>query len=147
MSFVNFFSFQHVFIKLKDSPNNLKPLDKKDLIILSELLIDGRKSYSDLAEKIKLTVPATKSRVEKLIENGIINFFTVNLDYTLLTEGRPSLISVKVPPNSIQSISDRIYSNQLVRKVFFTGAFENFLLLGLTLSYMVYPLYLDIKIV
>jgi len=125
----NFFQFQHVFIKLKDSPNNLKPLDKKDLIILSELLNDGRKTYSDLAEKINLTVPATKSRVEKLIENGIINFFTVNLDYTLLTEGRPSIISIKAPPNSIQNISDMIYSNKLVHKVFFTGGKHNLLLM------------------
>lgn len=105
----------------------MKPLDKKDLIILSELLGDGRKSYSDLAKEVKLTIPATKSRVERLVEKGIINFFSVNLDYALLTEGRPSLISIKVSSNSIQNISDRIYSNKLVHKVFFTGGRHNLL--------------------
>ncbi|MHA1952960.1 MAG: winged helix-turn-helix transcriptional regulator [Candidatus Heimdallarchaeaceae archaeon] len=107
----------------------MKPLDKKDIVILSELLKDGRKSYSELAELIKLSVPATKSRVEKLIENGFINFFTINLDYTLLTEGRPSLISLKVSPNHVQKISDEMYSNKLVHKIFLTGGRYNLLLI------------------
>jgi len=107
----------------------LKPLDKKDLIILSELLNDGRKSYSDLAEKIKLSVPATKSRVEKLIENGIINFFTVNLDHSLLTEGRPSLIAIRTPSKSIQNLSEELYTNKLVQRVFLTGGRYNLLLI------------------
>jgi len=40
--------------------------DKKDLIILSELMNDSRISFSALAEKVKLTVPAITKRIKNL---------------------------------------------------------------------------------
>lgn len=107
----------------------MKPLDKKDIIILSELLADGRISYSDIAEKIKLSVPATKSRVEKLLEKGIINSFTIDVDFSLLTEGRPSIIAIKTPSKHLHELLDKLYNNKLVRKIFLSGGKYNLLLL------------------
>ena len=107
----------------------MKPLDKKDIIILSELLTDGRISYSDLAEKIKLSVPATKSRVEKLHEMGIINAFTIDVDFSLLTEGRPSIIAIKTLSKYLHETMGKLYNNNLVRKIFLSGGKYNLLLL------------------
>lgn len=107
----------------------MKPLDKKDLIILSELLVDGRKSYSELADLVKLSIPATKNRVEKLIEKGIIDSFSVNIDFSLLTEGRPSLISLKILSKNIQTVANEMHKDKLIRKVFFAGGRYNLLLM------------------
>lgn len=107
----------------------MQPLDKKDLIILSELLADGRISYSDLSEKIKLSVPATKSRVEKLLEKGIIDSFTVDIDFSLLTEGRPSIIAIKAPSKYLHETMGKLYNSKLVRKIFLSGGKYNLLLL------------------
>jgi len=107
----------------------LKPLDKKDLIILDELIKDGRISLSDLAEKIKLSVPATATRVDKLVHNGIIENFTVNIDFSLLVDGKPNLILIKTDLKKAESLANTLYKERFIKKIYFTTGKYNLLLL------------------
>jgi DNA-binding Lrp family transcriptional regulator len=103
----------------------MQPVDKKDLIILSELLKNSRKSYSDLAEIVKLSVPAVKSRIEKLVKNGIIEDFTLELNYALLTEGKQNILLVKAPYKNLQDIAAVLYEHKYVKDVLFmTGNYN-----------------------
>lgn len=54
-------------------------LDKMDREILKLLTDNGRASWSDMAEKIGLSKPATAERVRRLEENGVIEGFTARL--------------------------------------------------------------------
>jgi Lrp/AsnC family leucine-responsive transcriptional regulator len=56
-------------------------MDEIDLKILDILLENGRISYSDIADKIKLSVPSTRDRVLKLQNEGIIRKFKVEVNY------------------------------------------------------------------
>ncbi len=51
--------------------NSLK-LDNIDIEIISELQKSGRESASNIAEKIKVSVPTITERIRKLQENGVI---------------------------------------------------------------------------
>jgi len=47
-------------------------LDNIDLKIIGELQKSGRESASNIAEKIKVSVPTITERIRKLQENGVI---------------------------------------------------------------------------
>lgn len=59
-------------------------LDRIDYQILDILQRDGRIPFRDLGEKVGLTRQAVTRRVKKMIANGYIKRFTVDLDHERL---------------------------------------------------------------
>lgn len=55
-------------------------IDELDSKVLSSLAASGRISWSDLAQEIGLSAPATAERVRRLEERGIIKGYTAVLD-------------------------------------------------------------------
>ncbi len=55
-------------------------LDTLDSAILTALAEDGRMSYAQLGAQVNLSAPAVKRRVDRLIAQGVIDRFTVQLD-------------------------------------------------------------------
>ncbi len=53
--------------------------DKKDLIILKELVKDGRTKLSELAPLLGMTVPAVKYRFDNLARSGIIREYVIDM--------------------------------------------------------------------
>ena len=53
--------------------------DKKDLIILKELVKDGRIKLTKLAELLNMTVPAAKYRFDNLARSGFIREFVIDM--------------------------------------------------------------------
>ena len=68
-------------------------IDDLDRKILREVVKDSRRSYRELARRLNVAVTTVINRIEKLEELGIINGYTVRIDYeklgyelTVLTE-------------------------------------------------------------
>ena len=59
-------------------------MDNYDARILDELLANGRLSWSALAKRVNLSASACQRRAEALIERGVIDNFTVNLNLSLI---------------------------------------------------------------
>ncbi|WDP89163.1 MAG: Lrp/AsnC family transcriptional regulator [Desulfobacter sp.] len=59
----------------------LNKLDETDRAILREVLQDGRISNNELARRINLSQPAAHARLRRLQSAGVIQGFTVRLDY------------------------------------------------------------------
>lgn len=55
-------------------------IEKKDIEILRLLSANARMSFTEIAKKINLTDKAVKYRLDKLIKNGIIVNFRLNID-------------------------------------------------------------------
>jgi len=55
-------------------------LDAIDLQILEELQTQGRTKRNELAEKVKLSIPAVSERLRKLEERGVIRSFNAVLE-------------------------------------------------------------------
>ena len=62
-------------------------VDEIDHRLLALLREDGRRTFSDMAAVVGLSVAAVKRRVDRLRETGVILGFTVQVDHALL--GRP----------------------------------------------------------
>jgi Lrp/AsnC family leucine-responsive transcriptional regulator len=71
-------------------------MDRYDARILSELQRNGRISWSRLADRISLSPSACQRRVEALIDRGIIENFTVNLDEHALGHHVKAFVSVNI---------------------------------------------------
>lgn len=71
-------------------------LDRFDTAILSALQADGRMTWSELAGKVNLSASAVQRRVEALVERGVIENFTVNLDEVALGYNVKAFVAVNV---------------------------------------------------
>jgi DNA-binding Lrp family transcriptional regulator len=63
------------------------PLDPTDREILALLRQDARRTLSDIAERVTLSVAAVKRRIDRMQRDGVITGFTVRVDYAKLGWG------------------------------------------------------------
>ena len=59
------------------STREVFPLDDVDRAIITELQVDGRMSYTDLAPRVGLSQAAVRQRVTKLIDRGVMQVVAV----------------------------------------------------------------------
>lgn len=71
-------------------------MDKYDARILSHLQKDGRMSWSQLSSRINLSASACQRRVEAMIDKGIIENFTVNLNEDRLGHHVKAFVAVNM---------------------------------------------------
>jgi Lrp/AsnC family leucine-responsive transcriptional regulator len=62
-------------------------LDQTDLEIVELLREDARRTLADVGERVSLSAPAVKRRVDRLERDGVIVGYTALVDHALL--GRP----------------------------------------------------------
>jgi Lrp/AsnC family leucine-responsive transcriptional regulator len=71
-------------------------VEETDRAILTALAADGRQSYTDLAEKVGLSVSAVHQRVRRLEQRGVIRGYAARLDHEAL--GLPLSAFVAIRP-------------------------------------------------
>jgi len=81
-------------------------MDRYDTRILLALQEDGRMSWSRLARRINLSASACQRRVEALIERGVIENFTVNLNEKTLGHRVKAFVEVNVDRQSTDLAKD-----------------------------------------
>jgi DNA-binding Lrp family transcriptional regulator len=59
-------------------------LDETDERILAELANDARATYAEIGERVNLSAPAVKRRVDRLLDSGVIRGFTTVVDRSAL---------------------------------------------------------------
>ncbi|KAA9409460.1 winged helix-turn-helix transcriptional regulator [Haloarcula hispanica] len=96
-------------------------LDDTDHEILRLLLEDARRPYSDIAERVDLSAPAVSDRVDRLVEMGLIQGFTVDVDRSLLQAGVPVLIEVDAKPGRAADIATAVSDADTVERVYRTA--------------------------
>ena len=70
---------------------NLEPTDRA---ILRELAADGRCSFTDLAERVGLSVSAVHQRVRRLEQRGVLRGYAAKIDTEQVGLGMTALISL-----------------------------------------------------
>lgn len=63
----------------KPTTSSKDGFDKKDLIILKELMLDGRVTLASLSKLLGMTLPATKYRFDRLVEQGFIADWVIDV--------------------------------------------------------------------
>jgi len=81
-------------------------MDRYDARILSHLQKDGRITWSQLAGRINLSPSACQRRVEALIDKGIIENFTVNLNEEKLGHNVKAFVAVNIDRQNTELAED-----------------------------------------
>jgi Lrp/AsnC family leucine-responsive transcriptional regulator len=71
-------------------------LDEVDRAILSELIRNGRISFKELGEVVKLSPHAVAPRVRRLVDAGVITGFTATIDQGSIGRGLDALIDIRL---------------------------------------------------
>jgi Lrp/AsnC family transcriptional regulator, leucine-responsive regulatory protein len=75
-------------------------VDAVDERILSLLLEDGRRTYGDIAERVRLTASSVKRRVDRLRAEGALRGFTAVVDHGALGWDTEALVELFYRPGT-----------------------------------------------
>jgi DNA-binding Lrp family transcriptional regulator len=99
----------------------MRGLDETDREIVTLLLEDGRRPFSDIAERVGLSAPAVSDRVDRLQEVGLLRQFTVDIDRSMLREGVPLLLDLRARPGRAEGLRADLLGAEPVEHVFATA--------------------------
>lgn len=77
--------------------------DELHIAILNELQQDARISNAEIGRRVGLTAPAVAERIKRMEEEGIIQGFTVKLNFRQLNYTEKVMIGIKLPHGYINS--------------------------------------------
>ncbi|MGD8545544.1 MAG: Lrp/AsnC family transcriptional regulator [Candidatus Bathyarchaeota archaeon] len=96
-------------------------IDILDMKILKVLQTDARKPIVHVARAVGANEATVRRRVEKLVREGIIERFTVVLDYHKLGRNVKAFIGLKVVPAKLKTIVDHLSKHPDVQVLYRTS--------------------------
>ncbi len=99
------------------------PLDDIDKKIIDELQADGRIAYADLAPKVGLSPAATRQRVQRLLDNEVVNVVGVTDPLAL---GYPvmAMLGVQVDGDVVRIADEVAAIEGVIYVVLSSGSFD-----------------------
>jgi DNA-binding Lrp family transcriptional regulator len=93
---------------------NLDDVDRK---ILRELQNDGRASFRDVSARISVSTPTVSSRVQAMVDVGLIRGYSTLLDAEML--GQVSVVLLlESKPADLDKVVEKIKDQELVRQIY-----------------------------
>jgi Lrp/AsnC family transcriptional regulator, leucine-responsive regulatory protein len=101
-------------------------LDEIDRVILSELIRNGRATYTQLGELAGLSPHAVGPRVRRLVEAGVVTGFIATVDFGAIGRGLEALIDIRLTSTADPDrFEDAVAAIPSVRELaFLTGRFD-----------------------
>ncbi len=76
----------------------MDPIDRQILALLVE---DGRRSYGDIAGRVRLSAPSVKRRIDRLRSSGALEGFTAVVDHGAMGWNTEALIELFYEPGTL----------------------------------------------
>lgn len=92
-------------------------LDRIDRAIIAELSKDSRLSVRAVAERVHISRTATNTRINRLIENGVLKSFTTKVDRKALGLHVTAIVIVNVRETPWQDMADALADLPYVENV------------------------------
>jgi len=92
-------------------------LDEVDRKILRELQRDGRASFRDISSRIGVSTPTVSSRVQAMVDVGLIKGYSTMLDADVLGQISVALI-LESKPVDLDKVVERIKDAEIVRQIY-----------------------------
>ncbi len=89
-------------------------IDDTDKRILELLIEDGRQSYADIGKTLGLSRVAVRSRVNQLIEHGVIERFTAVVNSEKVGKKVSAFFEVDCEPRSLVEVAENLANNPYV---------------------------------
>lgn len=102
---------------------NQNSLDKKDMKIITMLRNNARASIRDISKATGIRPSTVHQRIKKLVENDVIEKFTVKLNDDKMEEGFASFMLISGSPE--RYLDDKILKNRHVKGIYgITGEYD-----------------------
>src|SRR5699024_1477199 len=92
--------------------------DDIDHKLIEELIKNGRKSYVELAQKVNLSRVAVKDRIQSLIDNNVIERFTISINSEKFGKKVSAFFEVDVEPKQLQQVAQNLADNTNVASIY-----------------------------
>ena len=87
-------------------------IDDTDHKIVALLREDARRSYGDIGDRVALSAPAVKRRVDRLRRDGTIRGFTAVIDHAALGAATEALVELFYAPGTLlDAVADTLRSH------------------------------------
>lgn len=96
-------------------------LDENDVSILNVIQGNGRLSFRQISEKVKVSVPTVSSKIGNLERLGVIRGYHAELDTERMGE-LSAMVSVKARPSELAKVAERFRDDEQVRQAFFLSS-------------------------
>jgi Lrp/AsnC family leucine-responsive transcriptional regulator len=92
-------------------------LDGTDVNILKVLQQNGRLSFRQISERVKVSVPTVSNKISNMENLGVIRGYQADLDTERLGE-ISVILTIKAKPSELKQVAEYFESDDRVRKVF-----------------------------
>ncbi|WP_019176793.1 winged helix-turn-helix transcriptional regulator [Methanomassiliicoccus luminyensis] len=92
-------------------------LDDNDINILHALQTNGRLSFRQISEKVKISVPTVSNKVNSMEKLGVIRGYRADLDPERLGE-LSAVVTIKAKPADLVQIGEKFENDPQVRQMF-----------------------------
>ena len=92
-------------------------LDEVDRKILRELQKDGRASFRDISSRIGVSTPTVSSRVQAMLDVGLIKGYSTMLDADVLGQISVTLL-LESKPSDLDRVVEKIRDEEIVRQIY-----------------------------
>jgi Lrp/AsnC family transcriptional regulator, leucine-responsive regulatory protein len=104
-------------------------MEKLDRLIVRALCEDGRMSYTDLAERVGLSVSAVHQRVRRLEQRGMIQGYAARVDCDAIGLGLTAFVSIKpIDPGAPDDAPERLAHLPAIEACHSVAGDENYIL-------------------
>ena len=84
-------------------------MEETDRAIVAALAVDGRLSYTDLAERVGLSVSAVHQRVRRLEQRGVVKGYAAQLDHDAIGLSLTAFVAIRpLDPSQPDDAPDRL---------------------------------------
>jgi len=96
-------------------------MDEIDIKIIELLRNDGKITLRELKNVIGISEPAIQKRINKLVEEGIIKKFTVEIDEKKIGYSISSFLGIDTDPESFIEVQNKLKEMPEIRKLYLTS--------------------------
>ena len=105
-------------------------VEEIDRAIVKALTLDGRLSYTDLAERVGLSVSAAHQRVRRLEQRGVLKGYSARVDYTALELPLTAFVAIRpLDPSQADDAPDRLANLPEIEACYSVAGDDHYLLL------------------
>jgi Lrp/AsnC family transcriptional regulator, leucine-responsive regulatory protein len=105
-------------------------VEEIDRAIVAALTTDGRLSYTDLAEKVGLSVSAAHQRVRRLEQRGVIKGYAARVDFPALDLPLTAFVAIRpLDPSQPDDAPDRLAAVAEIESCYSVAGEDFYLLL------------------
>lgn len=103
------------------------PVDKTDRKLLKILHENSRISIVELSQKINLSRPSVKERMDKLVEQGILTHFTIQVSLEQIDQSITFFSELSQVTLSVEKVLQLLKSTPAVNDVYIVSGHVNYL--------------------